>query len=323
MQSQPLGDVVPDIVRELAQTELFADVPLPILEFIKANVNPAELECGDILLSPEEENHYVYVLLAGSLAVHFGSLESPEMRVIEKGLSVGELSLIDQSRPSAYVVAKEHCRIIPIHRDLLQHLVSDINPVVRNLLRVLTRWIKANTECMVNNTSKIGELTNHASTDALTGLYNRRSLDNEISHILTEAIENSYTLCVLLIDVDHFKNYNDTLGHLAGDQILIFIGKCLKNTIRPNDTAYRYGGEEFLVLLPDTSFAESVLVAERIRKAIEKKPIITADCEMLPGVTVSIGIAANRIESTPISLIESADAKLYQAKQAGRNCVKF
>ena len=233
------------ITKELAQTELFVDVPYPILEFVKAQATPFELQCGEVLLSPDEENHYIYLLLSGTLGIHFGSLDSQEIRVVEKGLSVGEMSIIDQSKPSAYVVAKENCRVFPIHRDILQHLIADINPVVRNLLQVLTRWIKANTECMVSNTSKIGELTNHASTDALTGLHNRRWLDSALAHFLAEALDTNLPLCLLLIDVDHFKKYNDTLGHLAGDQVLIFIGNSLKSTVRPHDFASRYGGEEF------------------------------------------------------------------------------
>lgn len=322
-QSKKTSEAMDAIINELAQTELFSDVPQPVLEFVQARVVPIELQCGDVLLSPDEDNHYIYLLLSGTLGIHFGSLDSPEIRVLEKGLSVGEMSLIDHSRPSAYVVAKESCRVLPIHRDLLQHLVADINPVVRNLLRVLTRWIKANTECMVSNTSKIGELTNHASTDALTGLYNRRWLDNALTLYLAEAIETKQPLCLLLIDVDHFKIYNDTLGHLAGDQVLIFISNSLTNTIRPNDFAYRYGGEEFLILLPNTNFNESIQIAERIRQTIEMKAIITAESDELPGVTISIGLAVNTKDSSPTSLIENADAKLYQAKQAGRNCVKY
>ncbi len=311
------------LITELTQTELLKDTPDAIVETIGAGQQEIELQAGELLLSPEQDNHHVYLVLSGTLGLHFGSLNSPEIRVLKQGDSVGEMSVIDPSKPSAYVVARETCRVFPIHRDKIQHFVSDANPIVRNLLKVLTNWIKVNTEYMDNNNSKIGELTAYASTDALTGLYNRRWLDSALEHLLMEAIETGRPLCLLLIDVDKFKHYNDTFGHLAGDQALTALGHTLKNVVRPQDFAARFGGEEFLILLPNTNIAESTLVAERIRHIIESKAITTAEGSALPGVTVSIGLAVNNDISTPKSLIDLADAKLYEAKQQGRNCVRF
>ena len=311
------------LIEELADTELFRGIPKPILESIQAQADVLVLESGQLLLSPEHENHHVYVLLSGTLGVHFGSLNLPEIRVLEKGASVGELSVIDQIRPSAFIIAREVCRVLPVHRSLFQEILGGADPLIRNLIKVLTKWIRENTECLVHNTSKIGELTNHASTDALTGLYNRRWLDNALAHFLAEAIEMGHPLCVLLIDVDYFKNYNDTLGHSAGDQALKVLSGTLKSAIRPQDFASRYGGEEFLILLPNTSLNEGVLVAERIRQVVETKTITAADGTDLPGVTVSIGLAVSHRDSTPKLLVDTADSKLYQAKQEGRNCVRY
>ncbi len=311
------------LVEELAQTELFEGVPDSILEVIQSNNKAIELHEGEVLLSPEQENHHIYLLLSGTLGLHFGSINSPEIRILKPGVTVGEISIIDFCMPSAFVVARETCRVFPIHRELIQQFVSDANPVVRNLLKVLTNWIRVNTEYMDSNNSKIGELTTHASTDALTGLYNRRWLDNAIVHFLDEAIETGKSLCLLMIDVDQFKRYNDTFGHSAGDQALTALGYTLKNAIRPQDFASRFGGEEFLILLPHTTIAESTFVAERIRHTIESKPITTSDGAALPGVTVSIGLAVSNHESTPQILIDCADAKLYEAKQDGRNCIRF
>lgn len=311
------------ITKELAQTELFRDVPDAIIDVVRAQANPLELRQGEVLLTPERENHHIYLLLSGTLALHFGSLESPEVRVLEKGISVGEMSLIDQGTPSAFVIAKENCRVFPVHRDLLHNLVAETNPVTRNLLRLLTGWVKANMECIVMDRSKIGELTNHANIDVLTGLYNRRWLDNALERLLRQAIENEQPLCILLIDVDHFKKYNDTLGHSSGDQALIAIGNIFKTTVRPYDFATRYGGEEFLILLPNTTENEGVAVAERMRLTIEKTTIIDSEGASLPSITISIGLVINNSQSTPNSLVDAADAKLYQAKQQGRNCIRY
>jgi diguanylate cyclase (GGDEF)-like protein len=157
----------------------------------------------------------------------------------------------------------------------------------------------------------------------LTGLYNRRWLNNAFTRFLAQANETGHPLCVMLIDVDHFKNYNDTFGHSAGDQALIVIGNRLRAAMRAYDFAIRFGGEEFLILLPNTPIEEGAKVAERIRKDIEKNVVDWPDGSFLPSVTISIGVVVSYLDSTPKSLIDNADAMLYRAKQDGRNCVRF
>ncbi len=311
------------LIQELAETRLLKDVPTAVIERIHAQARPIALTSGEVLLSPECENDYIYLLLSGSLSVHFDTTDEIDERVLEKGCSVGEMSILDNALPSAYVVVREPAEVFPIHRDLFHQLISECNPFVCNLLKILTQWIKASTECIVRDRSRIGELTNHATTDVLTGLYNRRWLNNAFTRFLVQANETGYPLCVLLIDVDHFKQYNDTFGHLAGDQALIVIGNCLKTTMRSCDFATRFGGEEFLILLPNTTKEEAVKVAERIRHDIENKVVDCLDGTFLPSVTISIGLVTNTPDSTPKSLIDSADAMLYQAKQDGRNCVRY
>lgn len=310
------------ITHELAQTDLFRDAPETILQRVRNHASPRELAPGEALLSPGLTNQHIFLLLSGTLTVHFDSPDSPAIRELSKGVSVGEMSVIDGTPPSAYVIAKEACRVFPVHRDLVQHLVVDTNPVARNLLLLLSQWIKSNTQRIVSDRLQIWELTDHANVDALTGLYNRRWLDNALGRLLAQANKGKQPLCVLMLDVDHFKKYNDSQGHLGGDKALFAMGNILKTTVRPYDFATRYGGEEFLVVLPDTPIDESIAVAERIREATEKKTIHGADGLVLPGITVSIGLAMNNGHTTPESLISAADAQLYRAKKEGRNCVR-
>lgn len=311
------------VAAELAQTELFRDAPENTLEMILGLATPLELEQGAVLLSPERENHHIYLLLSGVLSVHFGSLDSPVIRELSKGVSVGELSIIDGTPPSAYVIAKEASRVFPIHRDVLHKLVSETSPVAGNLLRLLAQWLRDNTQRIMKDRTQIWELTDHANVDALTGLYNRRWLDNALVRLQAQAIKGEQPLCILIIDVDHFKKYNDTQGHLGGDQALIAMGEVLKTSVRPYDFATRYGGEEFLVILPNTVLDEGIAVAERIRQSVEKKGVTSVDGIPLPDITVSIGLAMNRFDFTPQSLIAAADAQLYRAKQEGRNCIRY
>lgn len=311
------------LIQELAKTELLQNVSDDILEQVSAHACPLELRPGDLLLSPEQDNHHIYLLLSGTLTVHFNSPDSSVIRELAQGYSVGEMSVIDDTVPSAYVKAKEHCRVFPVHRDFLLNLIQNTHPIAYNLLRLLTQWMKANTQKIINDQLQISELTNQANIDGLTGLYNRRWLDNALPRILTQMDKIAQRLCILIIDVDHFKKYNDIHGHQGGDLALITLGNVLKKNIRPYDFATRFGGEEFMVLLPNTDQTVGIALAERIRLETENQIIAHPGSSAMPGITVSIGLALSDSSSTANSLFAAADKQLYLAKQSGRNCIKY
>lgn len=311
------------LIRELAHTELLCNLPDAVLEQVAVHASPRLLAAGEVLLAPEQNNEHVFVLLSGALTIHFGAADSPVIREVAPGGSVGEMSVIDGTRPSAYVVAKMPSRVLGIHRDLIQALVAQTQSVAGNLLKLLTRWMKENTHRIVSDRLQIEELTDHVHVDALTRLYNRRWLDNALERLLAQAIKAQQGLGVLLIDVDYFKQYNDTHGHPGGDQALVALSNVLKTTLRPYDFATRYGGEEFLVLLPHTTEEEAIATAQRLWDAVRGVAIVSPTGTALPGITVSIGVAVSDVHSTVHSLVAAADEKLYLAKNSGRNCVKF
>ncbi|WP_296510405.1 GGDEF domain-containing protein [Rhodoferax sp.] len=311
------------LIQELAKTELLSNLPEAILVQVAGHATPQLLAAGEVLLTPDEDNAHVYLVLSGALEIHFESLDSPAIREVAPGGSVGEMSVIDDTRPSAYVVAKVPSRVFKIHRDLIQDMVADSHSVAGNLLRLLTRWLKENTHRIVRDRWQIQELTDHVDVDALTGLYNRRWLDNAIGRLLEQSVKAQKGLGVLLIDADHFKQYNDTHGHQGGDQALVALSNVLKTTVRPYDFATRYGGEEFLVLLPNTTLPEAISTAQRISDATRAAPVVSPSGDKLPGITVSIGVAVSDAFSTPQALVAAADSRLYAAKNAGRNCVRF
>ncbi|CAG7856664.1 hypothetical protein MCAMS1_01232 [biofilm metagenome] len=310
------------LIQELMNTELLKDVSDDILQQVSAHANPIELMTDELLLSPEQDNHHIYLLLSGTLTVHFHSPDAAVIRELTAGYSVGEMSIIDGSRPSAYVKAKEECRLFPLHRDFLMHLIQTTNPIAYNLLRLMTEWMKSNTQKIIKDQFQISELSSQANIDVLTGLYNRRWLDQALPRMLSQTKSMVQPLCVLILDIDHFKNYNDLHGHLGGDVALIAMGNVLKSNLRPYDYAARIGGEEFMVLLPNTQHSDGVKLAERIRLEIEQQTILHADGGIMPGITVSIGLTVNDNHSTSKSLFADADKQLYLAKQSGRNCVK-
>ncbi len=317
------GHTMSSIADKLAKTELFRNASQDTIQMVMGNTAPVELSPGEILLSPACENQHIYVLLSGTLSIRLGTPDSPEISELGAGVSVGELSVIDGIPPAAYVIAKENCAVFPIHRDSLHKLIADASPVASNLLRLLTRSMRVNTQRIVHDSRQIRELMDLANVDVLTGLYNRRWMDNALIRLVAQAKKGGFPLCILMIDVDNFKKYNDTQGHTGGDQALMVMGDILKTAVRPYDFSTRYGGEEFLVILPGTKIKEGMAVAERIRQAVQNKTILSGDGEPMPGITVSIGLAINDQNATFQSLIDAADAQLYRAKKEGRNCVRY
>ena len=308
---------------ELSEIELFRGVPEETLDFILERTSQISLAPGEVLLSPKEENQYIYILLSGSVSLHFGSPDSPEIRKLEAGSSIGMISFIDKSKPTAYVVASDECRLLPIHHDLLHGLLASTNTLANNILQMMTNWTRFNTEHIIKDQFMMKELSENSYIDGLTDIYNRRWLDSFLSRLLKRSITDDLSLSILFLDVDKFKIYNDTHGHIAGDCALIALSNVLKKTSRPYDYLTRYGGEEFLIILQNTYREGGIIAAERIRTAVQKEVIHNKDGTELPGITVSMGLATSNSDSTVESLIKEADANLYKAKAEGRNRVCY
>jgi diguanylate cyclase (GGDEF)-like protein len=167
-------------------------------------------------------------------------------------------------------------------------------------------------ETLAERNSQLAEL---ASVDELTGTKNRRRLRGDLESYTADAVGTGLPLSVVMLDIDHFKSYNDTYGHPAGDDVLRTIGKILARVVRRNDVVARYGGEEFAILLPTAGVDEAMEVAKRIRSAIAEWPWENR------AITASLGVATLGAVTAPEMLVESADRALYHSKQAGRNRV--
>jgi diguanylate cyclase len=159
-------------------------------------------------------------------------------------------------------------------------------------------------------------------TDPLTGLANRKHFDTQLANAMSEAIERSEALSLVMTDIDHFKTFNDTWGHLTGDQVLRLVAMSLKQNVKGQDLATRYGGEEFAVILPNTVLRSALTVADHIRRAVMSKELLKRSTgQNLGRVTISLGVATAHKGDTAQSLIARADACLYAAKRNGRNRV--
>lgn len=170
--------------------------------------------------------------------------------------------------------------------------------------------------------AKQAELTQQASTDPLTQLYNRRYFFTESNYMIEKAKKNNESLSIIIVDIDHFKTVNDQYGHKAGDLVLVDVANIFHQLSRDQDLIARFGGEEFVVILPNTNTTEAQACAERIRQGIEKHSVNLGD-ELTLNVTVSLGIAELDIMANEAieSAVDRADKALYKAKTLGRNRV--
>ncbi|MBV7316357.1 GGDEF domain-containing protein [Shewanella sp. NIFS-20-20] len=170
--------------------------------------------------------------------------------------------------------------------------------------------------------SEMSTLEQASLTDALTSLKNRRAFDMTISAQVDFVKQGGEPFCLLMIDIDHFKKINDIHGHQVGDKVLAYVAKMLTNAVRGEDFVGRFGGEEFVIILPKTDYTSALVVAENLRSRISHKQLSIGKAkESIGKVTVSIGVATANIADDNDSCIARADAALYSAKAAGRNSV--
>lgn len=168
---------------------------------------------------------------------------------------------------------------------------------------------------------QLGSMATQALTDPLTGLDNRRSLDQELKRRVAQVKRHGGHVCFVMIDLDHFKKVNDRYGHLVGDELLRAVAGLLKRMMRDGDFVARYGGEEFACLLPNTSLEQAVIPAERIRCAVAAYSMRVGSSNVSP--TVSLGVSACLPDDTAEQFVKRADQALYAAKGMGRNCCAF
>jgi len=205
---------------------------------------------------------------------------------------------------------------------LVQSLIDELNKAATRAAKLEANFQEKQRELDTIRDS-LAKSEERARTDTLTGLANRRALDEFLRKTQIAAMEKGEPFSTLLIDVDHFKRFNDEFGHEVGDQVLKLIAKVLCERLREGDLPARYGGEELVVVLPGADLRIASEVAERIRRAVFEGQIIRRSTgEKLPGITISVGVAQFRGGEPLADLIDRCDRALYLAKKSGRNRVQ-
>ena len=206
-----------------------------------------------------------------------------------------------------------------------KQIIKDTGRETQSILienQKLEEQLKQSTAIVEDLKKDLEFIKREAVTDGLTGLSNRKAFDEEIERTMLESKAENKTFTLLIIDIDHFKSFNDKYGHQVGDQVLKLVARTLKDGLKGRDFAARYGGEEFAILLPETPRDAAMMVGNSLRKSLANKDVINRTTgDVLGRITMSIGVAEYKPDSTADTLIERADKALYQAKDAGRNQV--
>ena len=304
---------------ELLLASLFRSSNIEAIRPLLCNCPVRHLESGDVLIEAGRPNRFMFVVLSGQLSVRLTAAQCAPLAEIGAGEVVGELSTIDHQPTSARVVASEPTRVLVIDEEILWMLVNTSHSVSTNLLYMLTQRLRSGNQIIIEHATRLEQFQYHATVDALTGLFNRHWLAGMLPRQMHRSRTCNEPFCILMVDLDNFKLYNDTNGHVAGDAALAAFAQTLRDFLRPTDMAARYGGEEFIVLLPDCTAEHALAVAERLCKAVEETAVSHNNGDALPGITISIGGAQLDEEGTVEAFVSVADTALYSAKREGRN----
>ena len=204
-----------------------------------------------------------------------------------------------------------------ISHTLLWRMVDRSHTFCKNLLIVLSERVRSDNEYIASSLGVLRQAERNAHTDALTGLGNRHWMRTMFEREVTRTLHAKKALCLMMVDVDNFKVFNDEYGHIAGDRVLVAVAEALREFLRPTDLIARFGGDEFAVLLPDLKINQARQTAERIRQQVAA----LSPASLATAITISIGIADRADDDDVATLVQRAHAALYDAKDAGRNRV--
>lgn len=302
----------------LSGQSLFTGVSLDAVEgFFEAMVEQS-FAPQTMIIEPKHRNHHLYLILEGAVRVYFRGEDEEPYHTLGPGECFGEMSLMDEGQVSASVVAVGTCKCLLIHEDVLWAMVDTSHGISRNLLKILSRRLRVDNEIIVSNREQLKRWEYYSLADSLTGMNNRRWVEETLPLIVKRAQMDNKPLTVMFVDVDQFRLFNEKYGHLAGDHALRSVSQSLRISLRTTDLMARFGGEEFLIFLNDTRLEQGVEIANRLRDTAAKTPVT----DELPPIKVSVGLSELEEGDEGLDLLSRAEQAMYVAKQSGRNCVK-
>ncbi len=316
-----------------------------------------ELAPGELLFQEGDPSDSVYLLLSGTLEFTQRDSDGEMVPWLSSGHGdfVGEMGLLENRPRSATGRALDTVRVLRFTHDTFMDLVTHSPALVWSLMRTFsarlrqrerayTLSLQARNRELAEAAERLQELNNHleqlviartqelatandrlaalATTDEVTGLYNRRYLQETLTRKAEAIRRAAHPFAIIMVDIDHFKHYNDRNGHLAGDGVLRKVAELLRGVIRGGDVIARYGGEEFCIVLENATLADAARVADKLRLAVYEHSFPKGMHQPLGALTISLGVAAfsETAKAVP-AVLAAADSALYAAKNSGRNRV--
>lgn len=278
-----------------------------------------KVAAGNVIITGGEKNTALLQIIKGAVEVRLQNGDESAVITLEAGACVGELSILSGVNASAHVVAQTDCDVLAIPEEIVWSFTNSSHEFARNLLDILAGRVREDNLRLMASLDATERYKQASRVDALTGLFNRAWFNDVLERHCQRALRKNIPLSAIFIDIDHFKKINDQFGHLVGDYTLRQVAERIQRGIRSIDSAARFGGEEFALLLYGINLAEAREIAERLRRDIGSTPIVL-DGNIIK-VSCSAGVAQLLPDETPADFIGAADKAMYRAKNSGRNQV--
>jgi diguanylate cyclase (GGDEF)-like protein len=308
-------------VGELKKMKLFSDVADETIEGIVESFVIRRLKKHEVLLAPEQPNHYLYLVLSGRLCVYLEPSLLEAVSCFGPGEPVGELSIIDNSSTSAYVVADEDCRVLVLEETQVWSLLRESHAFTRNLLQNLSGRLRQANRVITDKNKLEDSFIHYGMLDVLTGMHSRKWFDQMIDRALKRCTLQGKPFSVLLADVDDFSSFNERHGRICGDLALNTIAHTIQEHMRATELAVRYDGDRLLIILPETDLQQTRKVAERLRMKVMYTTIPAPGGRAFNSLTVSVGIAQATEDQTVEEFMTTVMIALKRAKDMGKNYV--
>jgi len=322
-------EAVDNNIEFLKSVELFSSLYLSELSRIAKHLHTVEIKAGGVICNEGDEGKELFIIKTGSTSVLIKVQDGSNKEVAEllPGNFFGEMAIFENSPRSATCIAREDSTILKLDENdffkLMETESETSIKIMKIMLDIMSERV-SNTGNFIKEMVKWGnDASRRAVTDKLTGVYNRRYLENAIIEIFENAKKQNTPFSLIMADLDFFREVNESYSHEIGDKYIVEVAKVFKKAVRKNDIVSRYGGDEFTILLPDTTLKKGAEFAEKIRLGVMELDFLKKYSGPKIMVSVSLGIACYPETCTEQKVLrEQADLALYKAKESGRNRVE-